>query len=216
MRTRFLRGKIITSQGINKEVLMKKFAILCVVVVLVLGVAAFAFAQAKAEPKAAPQPIGAAVVDVVKITATVEKVDVATRMVTLKGPKGNLMTFRAGEAVKNLDQVKVGDKVNAQYLESVAVFVRKSGEPPMAGEVDAVSVAPKGAKPGVVMVQTDQVTAKVKAVDVKKRTIALTGPEGKTKTFKVDPSVKRLNEIKKGDDITLRVTQALAIEVVKP
>jgi len=28
--------------------------------------------------------------------------------------------------------------------------------------------------------------------------------------------VKRLGEIKKGDDITLRVTQALAITVMKP
>ncbi len=197
---------------------MKKFSVLCLAVVLVLSVATLAFAQAKAEPKAAPAPapIGGAVVDVVKITATVEKVDYATRMVTLKGPKGNLLTFKAGDAVKNLEQVKTGDKVNAQYLESVAVFVRKSSEPPVAGEVDAVGVAPKGAKPGVVMVQTDQVTAKVKAVDVKKRTITLTGPEGQTKTFKVDPGVKRLNEIKKGDDITLRVTQALAIEVVKP
>jgi hypothetical protein len=197
---------------------MKKYSVLCLVVVLVLAVATLAFAQAKAEPKAAPAPapIGGAIVDVVKITATVEKVDYATRMVTLKGPKGNTLTFKASDAVKNLDQVKVGDKVNAQYLESVAVFVRKSSEPPMAGEVDAVGVAPKGAKPGVVMVQTDQVTAKVKAVDVKKRTLTLTGPEGQTKTFKVDPSVKRLNEIKKGDEIVLRVTQALAIEVVKP
>lgn len=195
---------------------MKKFSMLCIAVVLVLGVATLSFAQAKAEPKAAPQPMGAAVVDVVKMTATVEKVDVATRMVTLKGPKGNLVTFKAGEAVKNLDQVKAGDKVVARYLESVAVFVRKSGEPPSAGELDAVGVAPKGAKPGVVMVQTDEVTAKVQAVDAKKRTITLMGPEGKTKTFKVDPSVKRLNEVKKGDDITLRVTQALAIDVVKP
>jgi hypothetical protein len=133
---------------------MKKFSMLCVVVVLVLGVATLAFAQAKAEPKAAPAPapMGGAVVEVVKLTATVEKVDVATRMVTLKGPKGNLVTFKAGEAVRNLDQVKVGDKVNAQYLESVAVFVRKSSDPPNAGEMDAVGVAPKGAKPGVVMV----------------------------------------------------------------
>jgi Cu/Ag efflux protein CusF len=200
----------------NEGGYMKKLSVLCLVVVLVLSVATLAFAQAKAEPKAAPAPIGGAIVDVVKITATVEKVDYATRMVTLKGPKGNTLTFKASDAVKNLDQVKVGDKVNAQYLESVAVFVRKSGEPPMAGEMDAVGVAPKGAKPGVVMVQTDQVTAKVKAVDVKKRTLTLTGPEGQTKTFKVDPSVKRLNEIKKGDEIVLRVTQALAIEVVKP
>jgi hypothetical protein len=195
---------------------MKKFSMLCLVAVLVLGVASLAFAQAKAEPKAAPQPMGAAVIDVVKMTATVEKVDYATRMVTLKGPKGNMLTFKAGDAVKNLDQVKVGDKVVAQYLESVAVFVRKSGDPPSAGEMDAVGVAPKGAKPGVVMVQTDEVTAKVTAVDVKGRTITLMGPEGKTQKFKVDKSVKRLNEIKKGDDITLRVTQALAIDVMKP
>jgi hypothetical protein len=195
---------------------MKKVTMLCVAVVLVLGVTALAFAQPKAEPIAAAQPMGAAVVEVVKIKATVEKVDVSTRMVTLKGPKGNLMTFKADEAVKNLEQVKVGDKVVAQYLESVAVFVRKSGDPPSAGELDAVGVAPKGAKPGVVMVQTEEVTAKVQAVDVKGRTITLMGPEGKSKKFKVDKSVKRLNEIKKGDDITLRVTQALAIEVVKP
>jgi hypothetical protein len=195
---------------------MKKFSALCLVVLLVLGVASFALAQAKAEPKAAPQPMGAAVIDVAKMTATVEKVDVATRMVTLKGPKGNMLTFKASDAVKNLDQVKVGDKVVAQYLESVAVFVRKSGDPPSAGEMDAVGVAPKGAKPGVVMVQTDEVTAKVTAVDVKGRTITLKGPEGKTQKFKVDKSVKRLNEIKKGDDITLRVTQALAIDVMKP
>ena len=195
---------------------MKKFLMLCLVVVLVLGVASLAFAQAKAEPKAAPQPMGAAVIDVAKVTATVEKVDYATRMVTLKGPKGNMFTFKAGDAVKNLDQVKVGDKVVAQYLESVAVFVRKSGDPPSAGEMDAVGVAPKGAKPGMVMVKTDEVTAKVEAVDLKARTITLMGPEGKTKKFKVDKSVKALDKLKKGDDITLRVTQALAIDVMKP
>lgn len=33
---------------------------------------------------------------------------------------------------------------------------------------------------------------------------------------KVDMSVKALNKLKKGDDITLRVTDALAITVMKP
>jgi hypothetical protein len=195
---------------------MKKFSMMCVVAVVVLGIASLAFAQAKAEPKAAPGPIGAAVVDVATITATVEKVDVATRMVTLKGPKGNMVTFKASDAVRNLDQVKVGDKVVAKYLESVAVFVRKSNEPPSAGEMNAVGVAPKGAKPGMVVVQTDEVTAKVQAVDVKGRTITLTGPEGKTRKIKVSENVKRLGEIKKGDNVTLRLTQAIAIDVMKP
>jgi Cu/Ag efflux protein CusF len=196
---------------------MKKLTLLFVVVMLVLSVATLSFAaQSKTEPKAADKPMGGAIVDVAKITATVQKVDIATRMVTLKGPEGNTVTFKASDAVKNLDQVKAGDKVTAKYLESVAVFVRKTSDPPSAGELDVVGVAPKGAKPGLVMVQTDEITAKVQAVDLKKRTIKLTGPEGKTKKFKVDKNVKRLDEIKKGDDVTLRVTQALAIDVTKP
>jgi translation elongation factor P/translation initiation factor 5A len=199
-----------------KEVFMKKFSMLCLVVVLVLGVASFAFANGKTEPKAAAKPMGVVVIDSAKVTATVESIDYAKRLVTLKGPQGNLVTFKAGEAVKNLDQVKVGDKVVAEYMESVAVFVRKSTDPPSAGEAEMVGVAPKGAKPGVVMVQTAEVTAKVEAVDLKARTITLMGPEGKTKKFKVDKSVKSLDKLKKGDDITLRVTDALAITVVKP
>jgi hypothetical protein len=195
---------------------MKKISLFYVVIVLVLSFSSLALAQSKAQPKMAEKPMGAAVVDVAKITATVEKIDYATRMITLKGPEGNTVTFKASDDVKNLDKVKAGDKVVAKYLESIAVFVRKASDPPSVGELDAVGVAPKGAKPGVVMVQTDEVTAKVQAVDVKGRTITLMGPEGKTKKIKVDKRVKQLNEIKKGDDITLRVTRALAIDVIKP
>lgn len=195
---------------------MKKISSLFVVVVLVLCFTSLAFAQGKTDVKAADKPIGGAIVDVTKITATVDKIDLKTRMITLKGPEGNSVTFKVSDDVKNLDKVKAGDKVVAKYLESIAVFVRKASDPPSVGELDAVGVAPKGAKPGLVMVQTDEITAKVKAVDVKKRTITLTGPEGKTKKIKVDKRVERLGEIKKGDDITLRITQALAIDVVKP
>ncbi len=195
---------------------MKKVSSLFVVVMLVFCFTSIAFAQGKTAAKAADKPIGGAIIEVTKITAIVDKIDLKTRMITLKGPQGNLVTFKVNDDVKNLDKVKEGDKVVAKYLESVAVFVRKTSDPPSVGELDAVGVAPKGAKPGLVMVQTDEITAKVNAVDVKKRTITLTGPEGKTKKFKVDKSVQKLGEIKKGDDITLRVTQALAIDVVKP
>jgi DNA-binding beta-propeller fold protein YncE len=160
--------------------------------------------------------VGVVVIDSTKVTATVESIDYAKRLVTLTGPQGNLVSFKAGDAVRNVDQVKVGDKVTAEYMESVAVFVRKSGDPPSAGEAEMVAVAPKGAKPGVLMVQTAEVTAKVEAIDLKTHTITLIGPEGKTKKFKVDKSVKPLDKLKKGDDITLRVTDALAITVVKP
>jgi len=58
-------------------------------------------------------------------------------------------------------------------------------------------------------------TAKVTAVDPKKGTVTLMGPEGKSKTMKVSKKVN-LKQLKKGDDVTVRYTEALAILVEKP
>ncbi len=59
----------------------------------------------------------------VNISATVEALDVATRSVTLRGPKGNRVTLTVGDRVKNLDNVKVGDLVTAGYTESIDIAV---------------------------------------------------------------------------------------------
>ena len=113
-------------------------------------------------------------------------------------------------------RAQAGDQIVARYYDSVALFVRKSSEPPAAGEVAAVQVAPKGAKPAATLVETAEVTATVEAIDYQKRTVTLKGPEGKTRTIKVDPGVKRFKEVKKGDEVVLRFTEAVAISVQKP
>jgi len=46
------------------------------------------------------------------VTAKVKKVDQKTRDVTLEGPDGDV-TFKAGDDVKNLKQLKKGDEVTA-------------------------------------------------------------------------------------------------------
>jgi hypothetical protein len=66
------------------------------------------------------------------------------------------------------------------------------------------------------MVDTVQVTADVEAVDYQKRTITLKGAQGNVRTYKVGDAVQRLNEVKTGDQVVLRVTDALAILVEKP
>jgi hypothetical protein len=184
-----------------------------------------AVAQQPAQPKAEQAPKtdqaktgkpGAVVAEVTQITAKVDAVDYDKRLVTLTGPKGNTVTVKAGPEVKNLDQVKPGDQLIVRHYQSVALSVRKPGDPPAAGEATAVQVASRGQKPAGVMVDTKEVTATVEAIDYGKRTVTLKGPEGKTITVKVDPSVKRLNEVKKGDEVVARVTEALAIAVRKP
>jgi hypothetical protein len=159
---------------------------------------------------------GVVMADVVVINATVEAVDKDKRTVTLKGSGGRTVTLKVGPNAKNFDQIKVGDKVKGKFLDSVALFVRKAGTPPDAADMQAVSVAPRGQKPKAMTVDTVEISAKVEKIDYKKRLLTLKGPEGNTETIKVDPRVKRLAEIKVGDDIVLRRTQALAIEVVTP
>ena len=199
---------------------------LTIVGTLLLGISIPAVAQttpaappaatppATTPPKAKDKP-GVVVAETRTVKATVEAVNPATREVTLKGESGKIVTIKAGPEVKNFDQIKVGDVLTARYLESVALLVRKPGDPPSASESRTVEVAPKGAKPHATIVETKEVTATVEAIDYAKRTVTLTSPEG-TRTIKVDPSVKRLNEVKKGDQIVARYTEGLAISVKTP
>jgi hypothetical protein len=189
--------------------------IIGIVAVVATTLASAAVAQEKAGPTADAKP-GVVVADLTEVTATVDAVDYHKRLVTLTGPRGNTVTVKAGPQVRNLDQVKVGDQLVVQHYESVALFVRKSGEPPAATEVAAVALAPKGQEPGGVAVDTVELTATVEAIDYAKRTVTLRGPEGKTKTLKVDPSVERFPQVKMGDEVVVRHTEALAISVGKP
>ena len=42
------------------------------------------------------------------------------------------------------------------------------------------------------------------------------GPAGNIRTLKVDKAVKNFDQIKKGDQIVLRFTEAFALSVAKP
>ncbi len=61
----------------------------------------------------------------VNISATVEALDLAGRNITLRGPRGNTVTLRVGDNVRNLDRIKVGDMVVTEYTESVDIAVTK-------------------------------------------------------------------------------------------
>src|SRR5215510_3716267 len=65
---------------------------------------------------------------VVTVTAKVEKVDVAKREVTLKGPLGNVETIVVGPEVKRLSEIKPGDEVTAEYYIGIAAELRAPTE----------------------------------------------------------------------------------------
>jgi hypothetical protein len=190
---------------------MKKMMICLMVGLLALMFTTVVFAQKEKAGKP-----GGAVVDVISWQATVEAVDLQKRTVALKGPDGKIKTLTIGPEARNLDQVKKGDQLKVKLIESVALFVRKASDPPNAAETAEVALAPKGEKPGLVGVKTAEITGNVQAIDYKARTVTLKGPEGNLVTLKVGEAAKRFNEVKKGDQVVLRVTEALLIDVTKP
>ena len=177
----------------------------------------FAGAAIGAEKKTAKEGEKPAIEEstLVTVTATVEAIDQKTRMVTLKGPQGNSVTFKAGEQIKNLSQVKVGDSVLAKYYESVAVEVKKPGDAkPGVTKQEAVTRAKPGETPAGMAVSQVTVTTTITAIDKKKPTVTLKGADGKTTTVKVR-NPKNLENVKVGDQVVITYTEALALSLEK-
>jgi len=62
---------------------------------------------------------------------------------------------------------------------------------------------------------TTTITAKVIAVDPAQRTVTLQGASGKTRTIEVGDKVRNFDQIKVGDTVHAKYTQALALELKK-
>lgn len=145
------------------------------------------------------------------MTATVTKINQKTREVTIKTDDGQEYSFVASSDVKNLAQVKKGDKITAVYAESLAYQVRKHGTAGLTTTDIAVAAAP-GAKPSGAVAQQTMLTVTVTAIDPKAPSITFKGPKGNTKTIKVkDPT--RLEGVKVGDVVDITYTEAVAIKV---
>jgi ribosomal 50S subunit-recycling heat shock protein len=181
---------------------------------MVLAATSLATAE-KAAGKAPGEKPGTVSVEVTKLTAKVKAIDAQKRTVTLEGEGGGIVTVNAKHA-RNFDQIKVGDQVRLDYVEELAIFVREAEGPPDAQSVGTVALAAKGKKPGGLIAETTEIQANVEAIDYKKRTVTLKGPAGGVRTLKVGKEVKNFNEVKKGDQVVVRFTEALALELAAP
>lgn len=148
---------------------------------------------------------------VVSVTATVEKIDLKKRMVTVRGSEGKVITIHAGEEVVNLPQVRVGDQVELDYVESLAVRMAKPGE--VRDETaELVTRAKPGSKPGIAEMTETTVTAVILDLDQVRSTATLKLPDGEVAVVKVqDPT--NFAKVKVGETIVITYTEAVALSV---
>jgi hypothetical protein len=163
--------------------------------------------------RSANEPVRLAI-DTVTAIDTVKSIDAAKRTLTLESPNGRTETYKVSGDVINFDQIHVGDKVRATLADALAVSIRKPGISPNVGDAVVVALAPKGAKPGMFIANTAEATSKIAAIDPANRTITLEGAGGSPKTVRLAPGLN-VSDFKKGDDVVVRYTEALALYVQK-
>jgi hypothetical protein len=148
----------------------------------------------------------------IDVVATVTKVDPKARTVTFRGPRGGVATLTIPPEAQNLDQVKAGQQYKVKYVESMVIEIRKGGGKPSTATAQEVKLAPKGAKPGGMVVRTVELSGVVDAIDYTNRYVAVRGPKGNVLSGKVADDVK-LDQFNAGDRIIVNHTEALAIEM---
>jgi Cu/Ag efflux protein CusF len=169
-----------------------------------------AFAQACATPKPLPTYRDTRTETA---TAVVQAVDLQTREVTLRGEDGKDFSFIAGEEVRNLPQVQVGDTVKVTYTEALAIDVKRAeGGAPTESESAEAARAEPGRKPGGTASRTVTVSAVITAIDRASSRVTLRGPEGNYRVVEVkDP--KKLENVQVGDMVHATYTESIGIAV---
>jgi Cu/Ag efflux protein CusF len=181
---------------------------------ILIGAAPLAARAQTATADVATAPGKVRAKETIKMTATVLSIDMGSRDVLLMDSQGKLHTVNVSDQARNLDQVRVGDKVTAEYTEAISLQLKKRGTaagPPASAE-EAMIRSPKGAKPGGAVGRKVTAIASVVAVNPKKQFVTLRGPLGNEYDVQVLDPVQ-LKAVKEGDEVEVVYTEALAISV---
>ena len=158
---------------------------------------------------------GRVVVETYKLNATVTGMDTAERKLTLTSSDGKQTTVKCGPEIVNYDQIHVGDQVKVRATSELAVAMADASTPSGISGAGLVTLAPKGGQPGGLMAETQQYTATVTEIGLKRHEATLRLPDGTTRKFAVRKDVD-LSQRKVGEQVVVRVTTAMAVSVEKP
>ncbi|MGQ7958123.1 hypothetical protein ACUTAF_10515 [Pseudomonas sp. SP16.1] len=159
-----------------------------------------------------PGKPGGAVLETEEVRAEVSAIDTTKRSFTLTDEQGRSRTLQAPPEMRNFDQLKVGDQVRAVIGLERIVHLREPGEMSEDGAAGILATAPEGSKPALLMAETLELTAVIKAMDSAQRTATLQFADGSQRVVKVRPDVEMKPEYL-GRELVLRMTSAIAVSV---
>lgn len=177
--------------------------------------AALATATLPVVARAQSQPTGVA--RTAEAVSVIEAVDQRERSVILRNEDGRLTTLFLGDRVRNLPQVKAGDRVVTRVTEAVAVAMAKPDGRAPAAAGEAAEVAPPGSMPGAAYMRGVRALVTIDEVDRRNNTVSFTGPAGNQRTVTLrDPKMRDFaRRLRRGDQVQVAIVESVSIEVVR-
>lgn len=182
-----------------------------------VGVLAFALVGSPARADAPPPPSKTVTTDTgggmpsrtetTHATVAVTAIDKSARKFTVKSSDGEKTEISAPADLKEFDKLKVGDKIDVDYTESIAMGMLPKGTKPSATERMAAVPGAAG--------REISVSAEVVKVDADSNKVTFKGPKGKLRTVTVqDPDLQaRLPNLKPGQVLVFQYTEAVAAAI---
>jgi len=173
--------------------------------------AVLALAPLPATAQRSAEPV---VSSTVQATAVVESVDQRARMIVLRREDGSLVTMKLGPEVRNLAQVKPGDRVIVEHTEAVAARMARPGQPPVEA-AEAFTRQPQGARPGAAKADVVRARVKIDQVFGNGDQVSFTGLTGARRTIPVrNPGMQAfVRSLRPGDEVDVTFLDVVAIRV---
>jgi len=130
----------------------------------------------------------------------------------LQNADGEKKTVKVPPEVKAYDTLKVGDRIDIDYQESIAVSLAPAGSKPTMTQRTSGGKMEGG---GMGTARETTVSAEVVSVDVAANKVTFKGPKGQIKTVTVaDPQMqKKLPDLKPGHVVQFTYTEAMAASI---
>jgi hypothetical protein len=142
------------------------------------------------------------------LTATVDRIERSSRMVTLRSAGNVIQTVYVDPSVKTFDDLKAGDVITLRYMESVVVQVR-----PGAALSDARDLTAEAHKAGnEQVVQQLRAVVKVERIDPQGLSIEYRTKDGR-KILRHVADKRLLEGLHVGDPIEVTLTRERAVSV---
>lgn len=148
------------------------------------------------------------------LTATVVEIDQAKREFVLQDDAGHSRHVIAPPEMVNFPQLAIGDTVKATLLVETVAYLREVTGVNIDESSRLAATANEGEKPGVLVAEKTQTTAKVTAIDIMARTATLRFADGTTRVIPARDDVVLTHDLI-GKQVVIVVTTAVAAEVVK-